>query len=178
MRKKVKILESKISESSDTDVQVQYDNAKNELDDLYDYITDGAILRSKVNWCGQGEKSTKYFLNLEEHSKSKTHIRKLIAPESDSEITEFAYIQKEIKHFYQSLYNRSSPMSEQQCMEYLKQINTPKLSDEDKLVCEGKLSMEECQSVLQSMSNGKSPGSDGLTREFCLLLGGYWLLSC
>ena len=51
-------------------------------------------------------------------------------------------------------------------MEYLKQINTPKLSDEDKLVCEGKLSMEECQSTLQSMSNGKSPGSDGLTREF------------
>ena len=57
-------------------------------------------------------------------------------------------------------------MSEQQCMEYLKQINTPKLSDEDKLVCEGKLSMAECQSALQSMSNGKSPGSDGLTREF------------
>ena len=46
-------------------------------------------------------------------------------------------------------------MSEQQCMEYLKQINTPKLSDEDKLVCEGKLSMEECWSALQSMSNGK-----------------------
>ena len=57
-------------------------------------------------------------------------------------------------------------MSEQQCMEYLKQINTPKLSDEDKLVCEGKVSMEECWSALQSMSNGKSPGSDGLTREF------------
>ena len=57
-------------------------------------------------------------------------------------------------------------MSEQQCMECLKQINTPKLSDEDKLFCEDKLSMEECQYVLQSMSNGKSPGSDGLTREF------------
>ena len=76
---------------------------------MHDYITDGAILRSKVNWYEQGGKSTKYFLNLEKHSKSKTHIRKLIAPESDSEIiTEFAYIQKEIKHFYQSLYTRSS----------------------------------------------------------------------
>ena len=103
---------------------------------------------------------------MEKHGKSKTHIRKLIAPESDSEITEFAYIQKEIKDFYQSLYTRSSTMSEQQCIEYLKQINTPKLSDEDKLVCKGKLSMEECRSALQSMSNGKSPGSDGLTREF------------
>ena len=97
MRKKVEILESEISESSDPEVQIQYDNTKNELEDLYGYITDGAILRSKVNWYEQGEKSTKYFLNLEKHSKSKTHIRKLIAPESDSEITEFAYIQKEIK---------------------------------------------------------------------------------
>ena len=37
-------------------------NVKNELEDLYDYITDGAILKSKVNWYEQGEKSTKYFL--------------------------------------------------------------------------------------------------------------------
>ena len=166
LEKKVKILESKISESSDPEVQIQYNNAKNELEDLHDYITDGAILRSKVNWYERGEKSAKYFLNLEKHSKSKTHIRKLIAPESGSEITAFAYIQKEIKHFYQSLYNRWSTMSEQQCIKYLKQINTPKLSDEGKLVCEGKLSVKECRSALQSMSNGKSPGSDGLTREF------------
>ena len=79
LEKKVEILESEISESSDPEVQIQYDNAKNELEDLYDYITDGAILRSKVNWYGQGEKSTKYFPNLEKHIKSKTHIRKLIA---------------------------------------------------------------------------------------------------
>ena len=75
-------------------------------------------------------------------------------------------MQQEIKHFYQSLYTRTSTKSEQQCLEYLKQINTPKLRDEDKLVCEGKFSVEECWSALESMSNGKSPGSDGLTREF------------
>ena len=42
-------------------------------------------------------KSAKYFLNLEKHNKSKTDIRKLIAPESDSKITDFTDIQKEIK---------------------------------------------------------------------------------
>ena len=102
---------------------------------------------------------------MEKH-KSKADIRKVTAPESDSGIIEFADIRKEIKHFYPSLYTTTSTKSEQQGMECLKQISTPKLSDEDKLVYEGKLSMEECWSALQSMSNGKSPGSDGLTREF------------
>ena len=115
------------------------------------------MLRSKVNWYEQGEKSTKYFLNLEKHKKSKTHIGKLITTEYDSEITDFTDIQKEIKHFYQSLYTRTSTKSEKQ-WKYLKQINTPKLRDVEKLVCEGKLSVNECWSVLQSMSNGKSPG--------------------
>ena len=49
LEKKVEILESKVSKSSDPEVLIQYDNAKNELEDLYDHITDGAILRSKVN---------------------------------------------------------------------------------------------------------------------------------
>ena len=125
MRKKVEILESEISESSNPEVEIQYDNANNELEDLCNCITDNAILRSKVNWYEQGKKSTKYFLNLEKHNKSKTHIRKVIAPESDSEIIKFADIRKEIKHFYPSLYTTTSTKSEQQCMVYLKQISTP-----------------------------------------------------
>ena len=129
MREKVETLGSKISESSDSEFPIQCDNAKNELEDLYDFIKDGAILRSKVKWYEQEEKSIEYFLNLEKHNKSKTHIMRLIVPESDSEITEFTDIQKEIKHFYQSLYSRTSTESEKQCLEYLKQINTPKLRD-------------------------------------------------
>ena len=43
----------------------EYENAKNELEKLYDYITNGIILRSKAHWYEEGEKNTKYFLSLE-----------------------------------------------------------------------------------------------------------------
>ena len=42
------MFEIKISETSDRGVLTQYDNAKNELEDSNDFMTDSAILRRKV----------------------------------------------------------------------------------------------------------------------------------
>ena len=135
------------------------------MDDLYNYITEGAILRSKVRWYEEGEKSTKYFLNLEKSNRNKTSIKKLIKPDSEIEITGFNEIQKEIKSFYQSLYSRKSLKTEKQCLDYLKDINTPKITTQQKMVCEEKLTVK-CFDTLLTMSNGKSPGNDGLAKKF------------
>ena len=40
-----------------------------EYDSQYDYIARRAIIRSRVNWYEYGEKSNKYFLNLENSKK-------------------------------------------------------------------------------------------------------------
>ena len=42
-------------------IVAEYENAKNKLEKLYDYITNGIILRSKAHWHEEGEKNTKYF---------------------------------------------------------------------------------------------------------------------
>ena len=44
-------------------------------------------MRSKSNWYEFGEKSSKYFLNLEERNKAKSHVRKIIT-ENNSKISE------------------------------------------------------------------------------------------
>ena len=49
-----------------------------EYDDLYHYITQGAIIRSRANWYGKGEKNNKYFLNLEKSNKKKSCVRKIV----------------------------------------------------------------------------------------------------
>ena len=51
-------------------------------------------------------------------------------------------------------------------MEYLGNINTPKLQDNDIKCCEGKLTLKECWEALNSIKNNKSPGNDGFTKEF------------
>ena len=42
----------------------------------------------------------------------------------------------------------------------------PTLSEEQKQTCEGEISIEELESVLNSFQNNKSPGNDGLLIEF------------
>ena len=133
------------------------------LEALYNYITEGIIMRSKSNWYEFGEKSSKYFLNLEKRNKAKSHVRTIIA-ENNSEINEAQAMLLHIKDFYSTLYKRRSTKGEEECLEYLKTLKIPKLSDVECESCEGLLTKKECWDALQRMKNDKSPGSDGLTK--------------
>ena len=48
----------------------------------------------------------------------------------------------------------------------MKTLNLPKLTDDESRLCEGELSKRECWEALQTMGNNKSPGNDGLYKEF------------
>ena len=69
LEKKVKELESRLRSNSDEALVEQYNKSKNESENLYNYITEGIIIRSKVNWYEYGEKSSKYVLSLEKKNK-------------------------------------------------------------------------------------------------------------
>lgn len=49
-----------------------------EYDQLYDYITQGAIIRSRATWYEMGERNNKYFLNLENSNKTKSSVHTCI----------------------------------------------------------------------------------------------------
>ena len=48
-----------------------------EYDSIYEGKAEGAIIRSKATWYEKGEKSSKYFLNLERHKKTRSSARKV-----------------------------------------------------------------------------------------------------
>ena len=102
---------------------------------------------------------------LEKRNKMKSHIRKLIKV-SGEEITDQKLILEEIKSFCTNLYASKSRKTERECLKYIVSINTPKLSDTDKLSREGKLTLQNCWDALNSMKSGKTPENDGLTKEF------------
>ena len=71
-----------------------------------------------------------------------------------------------LKRFYKNLYTKQSLKTEKDCLEYLSKLNAPKLCNSDRSISEGKVTLNECWLALSSMKNGKSPGNDGLTKEF------------
>jgi len=57
-------------------------------------------------------------------------------------------------------------MTEEDCLSFLAKIEIPKLSGIESNKCDGYLSVEECFVALEKLGNSKSPGNDGLTKEF------------
>ena len=165
LEQKVKELESLISTGAEECSLQEYNKCKKDLEEIYNYITKGIILRSKTDWYELGEKSTKYFFNLEKRNKAKSYIR-MILTESSSEITESKAILSELKSFYSKLYEQRSTKTKADCLHYISNVRVPKLSEEDRTICEGKLSKKECYDALLSLGNNKSPGNDGLSKEF------------
>ena len=162
----VKQLKIKILTNSNEELLEQYNKAKNELEELYDYITEGIIVRSKRYWYEHGEeKSSKYFLNFEKRNKSKYHLRKILTS-SSLETTKQTVILDNIKSYYSSLHKRCSNKSESDCLSYLTTLNLPKLSEDQQNLCEGKLTRRECWEALLSMGSKKSQAMMAYPKNF------------
>ena len=111
LEKRIAELQSLISFSSSQELLDEYNKCKCDLKTLYNYITARIILRSKSDWYEHGEKSSKYFLNLEKRNKAKSHVRKLLT-ETDNEISNPSEIMIHIKDFYSSVYKQRSLQTE------------------------------------------------------------------
>ena len=73
----LKDMEEKCSNSPTSENIEQLEILKMKYDIVYEEVAMGAIIRSKATWYEKGEKSNKYFLNLESHRKAKSSIRKV-----------------------------------------------------------------------------------------------------
>ena len=60
----------------------EYKTAKDELENFYDNIATGVKIRNKCDWYQYGEKSTKYFLNLEKQKAVNGAAKKTIKNDS------------------------------------------------------------------------------------------------
>ena len=114
-----------------------------------------------------GRESTKYFLSLEKSNTARTQVRKILRCESSTEeFMEPKIILSEIKSCYVKLYERRSEKTEQECLNYLAELNTPKLSADDQKLCEDKLTVAEFWDGAICYSEYQNTWDDGLTKEF------------
>ena len=125
------------------------------------------MLRSKVRWHEEGERSTKYLVNLVKKNFEKKHISKL--ERQDGNLTsDPKEILKEGATYYRNLYttNKSINLNNKKFEKFFKIGQEMKLSDTDKDSLEDQLATSECKKALQQLAVGKTPGIEGLTSDF------------
>ena len=139
----------RVFENNPTDLNATYYNdAREKLENFLEVKIRGVIVRARARWHEHGEKSNKYFLNLEKRNHIKKHIRKLLI--NDIITTDPLKILKEQECFYNKLYKSNGSDTAWQTSSFLNSLNIPKLSEEQKTSCEGKISSEECFCILEN----------------------------
>ena len=134
---------------------------KNQIKTFVDEISDGVKVRSRAKYFDTEEKPSSYFLRKEKARGAKSTINELSV--NGRKITETNEIIAACKSFYEQLYS-SEPIDEQAADILLSKI-TP-LSEDAAKSCEGEITVGECTAAIKDMENNKTPGSDGLPKEF------------
>ena len=161
LENEIKLLENELIVSN---IRVDIiEEKKNQLKKLYDNSLEGLKVRSRAVWYEEGEKNKDYFEQLLKSNKKKTIISEL-HNEKDELIRDKREVSHIIRKFYEKLY--SEQQMEDDNVESFFGKDLPKLSDESRELCEGKITLDECCEVLKTMKTNKSPGNDGFTVEF------------
>ena len=97
LENQLKVLESNLNCDINT---VEYINCKDQLKKIYDDITESAKVRSRCQWYENGEKLTKFFLNLEKAKAMQCTIKKLEI--NHKQIDNSAEINKLLERFFEN----------------------------------------------------------------------------
>ena len=114
-------------------------------------------------WYEFGEKSSKFFLNLEKNRAIQGQVRTILS--NGKEITDESEINTRITYFYKSLFEEKLSFKDENLTQYLDNISIPRLPKEKRGSCEGDITEKELFQAVKSMPNNKSPGNDGLSKE-------------
>lgn len=165
-----------------SEIQEEYQVVKRELYQIQLARTRESMIRSKVKWVGEGERPTKYFLNLERKNYDSKVISSLFDAEGKVQ-TDPGEILKVEKAYFTKQYALNplnvGALERGEGTEFLQPVRG--ISDLDRQLLNREISIEELEWALKDMQNGKAPGSDGLPPEvykkFWGLLGLHLLAS-
>jgi len=135
--------------------------AEESISDIKEEESRRLIFRSRAKWAEEGEKSTKYFLNLLKDRQKKLQIRRIIS--NGQTFIKQDEITKAIGKFYKKLYSKQDNLKKVDQSEKMFQ-GLPKLSDEDCEMLKQPISLEELTRTLNTCKES-APGLDGISYD-------------
>ena len=139
-----------------SNTQEQIRLVRHELNQLHKLKRKGAIVRSRYRFARDGERPTKYYLNLEKRKSRARTLHRIKV--KDKIVDEPKQVLSQIKVFYQQLYSTD--------LKYLNKLNLPQLSESERDMLDEPITMSEISWALKNMANDKAPGTDGLSVNF------------
>ena len=125
----------------------------------------GIQIRSRVKWVEEGERSTQYFLRLENTRQNYNTIKRIRTEDGNIVKTDTEILDCMGK-FYSKLYSNQD-VSLNDIDSYLNKTTTSDvLSDNDKNLCDKEITSDEVYDAVLLLKKNKSPGLDGLIPEF------------
>ena len=167
LTKQLNELEEKVSISPTAEVLDEYTLIKTQVNEYYDELAKGAMIRSRCQQIHESEKPTKYFFSLEKVKYNIKHIRSL--KHNGKHIFDPQKILDLEKSYFSQIYTETSngnTMSQLDIISYLNKVHVPVISNDSKFLCDLPITFEEVKTAVSSMANNKTPGPDGIPAEF------------
>jgi len=155
-------------------IKMEIDNKTEQLNRLIEEDTAGAILRSRVQNYEEGERNTKYFYNLEKTNNKNKTITNLITDRGKIEGND-NILNEEVRYYkqlYSSQITKYNPKLRESVFSefFVKQHPTVDAVTSNDMTTN--ITEYEIYNTLESFSDKKCPGSDGLPKEFYIL---FWV---
>ena len=152
LEKEIQTLSKNLSETN----KLEYLSLQMQLNEIIENEIKGSILRSLCREYEEGEKCNKYFFSLEKfRSKQKTLSR--IQLSDGSFTSDEKKILNECRLFYKHLYSENENVNPDAFPYFFQDLNTPKLTEEQKQFCELDWTEKEVFDTLKTFSKNKSP---------------------
>ena len=166
--KEIKSLDSKIVLNPQCEVTLNtLEKKKKELEVFQLNKTKGAIVRSRAKYIKDGEKNSKYFLNLE---KSRGACNTIFSVQDDNgnRHNDHFEILKTIKKYYENVSKKDNTVKSDPASfdNFLGKIDHPVLSNVEKDALECQVTLQELGHALSKLNNDSAPGIDGLPVSF------------
>ena len=138
-------------------------NLQQQLTNIHSQQNEGVSIRSKQNLIEKGETPSKFFFQQEKINQTKKHFSKLKIGEN-THTTNPKIIQTKLKQFYKDLYAKPSLCEETQT-KLLSNLSKT-IPDTNKNDLDKPIASDELIHAIRLMAENKSPGIDGLPKEF------------
>ena len=169
----IEILEKQLQNNPiiDDDLINEMNEKREALENIFKHEAEGAYIRSRVKYKLEGEKPSKMFCSLEKHNGIQRFVPQLFVESQNGTeeiINEQSKVEKEIREYYEGLFQNKDCVDSGSIESFLDESRNsmPKLSESQKIMMEGKISLVEMTKYLKKCKNNVAPGSSGFTFDF------------